>query len=312
MKIKELLTESYNQLDDPEIYQDCLDNWTSHYGDEDKADGELGTYQYNVWDLHEHGGEVYRVIYANSHEEVKMNPDEIGGHWTVRLSNIDDYLYKNWKSYGQGKKDYYIAVATIGPNNISNEGVDVAGNPEEKEVQILRPNEATYELYEVVSGGYGRLEKIRENIGESVQSLTKLDDPEVYADCQSAWANYYGDEEKANDELENYKSAVDRLIKDGGEVYRVIFANSPEEINSDNFGNHWTTDQGNIEDYIENIWGYYGEGKKRAYLITAIVGPNNIDIKDVNVDGEPSEKEVNIIRPNEAKYKSELYREHFE
>ena len=151
--------------------------------------------------------------------------------------------------------------------------------------------------------------KIKELLKES---LTKLDDPEVYADCQSAWANYYGDEEKANDELESYKYAVDRLIKDGGEVYRVIFANSSEEINSDNFGNHWTTDQGNIEDYIENIWGYYGEGKKRAYLITAIVGPNNIDIKDVNIDGEPSEKEVNIIRPNDAKYKSELYREHFE
>ena len=155
--------------------------------------------------------------------------------------------------------------------------------------------------------------KIKELLKESSDNfVTKLDDPEIYADCQSAWANYYGDEEKANDELESYKYAVDRLIKDGGEVYRVIFANSPEEINSDNFGNHWTTDQGNIEDYIENIWGYYGEGKKRAYLITAIVGPNNIDIKDVNVDGEPSEKEVNIIRPNEAKYKSELYREHFE
>lgn len=148
MKIKELLTESahsYNQLDNEETYQACLDSWTDYYGSEDTAKSELGNYDYDVYQLHERGGKVWRVIFANSPDEVNMK--DIGNHWTTDPSNISDYVDHNWEWYGKDKKHVYVIQATVGPNNISNTQVDVSGNPHEKEVNIINPEQAKYELY---------------------------------------------------------------------------------------------------------------------------------------------------------------------
>ena len=308
MKIKELLNEnaqSLNQLDDPEYFSSALHSWENYYGDEERAKEELFTYTHDVNHLIKFGGNVYRVIYANSPEEVNTNIDNIGHSWTTDQGNINDYSDENWGHYGQGKKHMYVIVATVGPNNITNRGVDIHGNPHEKEIGILRMNEATYELYSYRFKSMGK--KIRENIKESTQSLNQLDDPKVYQECLDSWRDYYEYEDRALSEIEDYKYVVDRLIQKGGKVYRVIFANSPEEIRMDDLGVHWTIDESNIDAYLDSLWTNYGKGKKNSYVVVAEVGPNNITNRGVDVAGNPEEKEVNIIRPNEATYQAFEY-----
>lgn len=160
MKIKELLTESLNSLDDPKYYESCVDSWTNYYGDEDRARSELDNYDYQVDSLMKRGGKVYRVIFADSPEEIRM--DDLGHHWTTDSSNIDDYLDSLWSNYGKGKKNAYVVVATVGPNNISNDVVDVSGNPEEKEVNINDTSRATYQAFEYRGKQMGQ--QVRENI----------------------------------------------------------------------------------------------------------------------------------------------------
>jgi hypothetical protein len=162
MKITELLiesVESYNQLDNEETYQKCLDSWTDYYGNEETAKSELGNYDYDVHKLHEKGGKVWRVIFANSPDEVNLK--DLGNHWTTDSSNISDYVDQNWEYYGKDKKHVYVIEATIGPNNVSNELVDVSGNAHEKEVNIINLGQATYKLYDYSDKRIGK--QVREN-----------------------------------------------------------------------------------------------------------------------------------------------------
>lgn len=143
---------------------------------------------------------------------------------------------------------------------------------------------------------------------ESVQSYNQLDNDEIYQKCLDSWTDYYDNKEKAHYELDNYKYQVDNLIKNGGKIYRVIFANSPEDIKMSNLGHSWTTDQSNIDDYSDSLWSNYGSGKKNMYVVVAEVGPNNINNNGVDISGNPEEKEVNIINPNQAKYQIHQYK----
>ena len=190
MKIKELLNEnaqSLNQLDDPKVYQECLDSWRDYYEYEDRTLREIEDYKYVVDRLIQNGGKVYRVIFANSPEEIRM--DDLGVHWTIDESNIDAYLDSLWSNYGKGKKNSYVVVAEVGPNNITNRGVDVAGNPEEKEVNIIRPNEATYQAFEYTNKG--RRQRVRENINKTT-TLSQLYSND-YPDHDEVFWNYVSD-----------------------------------------------------------------------------------------------------------------------
>lgn len=149
--------------------------------------------------------------------------------------------------------------------------------------------------------------KIKELLTESAQSLNRLDDPQYYKQCLDAWGSYY--DHRAESELEEYKYRVDHLIKNGGKVYRVLFADSPEEIKLADFGTHWTTESYNIDEYLDNLWTNYGTGKKKAYVVVAVIGPNNITNRGVDVSGNPEEKEVNIINPGQAKYEVYEYKD---
>ena len=56
--------------------------------------------------------------------------------------------------------------------------------------------------------------KIKELLNENAQSLNQLDDPEYFSSALHSWENYYGDEERAKEELVAYMHDVNYLIKD--------------------------------------------------------------------------------------------------
>jgi hypothetical protein len=145
--------------------------------------------------------------------------------------------------------------------------------------------------------------KIKELLIESAQDYNQLDNEELYKKCLESWTDYYGSEDTATSELGEYDYAVHKLHGQGGRVWRVIFANSPDEVNLKDIGNHWTTDSANISDYVHQNWEYYGKDKKHVYVVEATIGPNNVSNTSVDVSGNPHEKEVNIINPKKATYK---------
>lgn len=138
---------------------------------------------------------------------------------------------------------------------------------------------------------------------ESARVGNKLDDPKEFANALRGFQQYY-DLEHGASELEYYKSSFDYLNKHGGKIYRVVFANSPEEVRLNDVNEHWTHDSSQIDYYISNLWTYYGKGKKHAFVIEATVPPMSLSNWGVDLAGNPEEQEVNLVaNQNQVVYK---------
>ena len=66
----------------------------------------------------------------------------------------------------------------------------------------------------------------------------------------NSWTDYYGSDEKANDELDGYISDFMHKYQRGGNLYRCVFINSLDEINLNELGNHWTLEDYYINDFM--------------------------------------------------------------
>ena len=120
-----------------ETYQDkefILKSWTQYYGDINKAQEHYNTFISEVEQKNQNGGNIYRCIFVNSIEEI--NKEEIGYHWTIEKYYIEDYIDRIKQYYGMNKKLSIVVEAYTEPNNIIICD-DLAGNPEEKEINVL-------------------------------------------------------------------------------------------------------------------------------------------------------------------------------
>jgi len=122
---------------------------------------------------------------------------------------------------------------------------------------------------------------------------------------------YLNGDEGVKQAISRYKKTVEDIYKNGGLIYRIIFANKKEDINLDNLGAHWTIygdkehisnleadlaeemlEFANEEDDYENIMEF-------SFLITAETKSGNINVDAVDLWDFLNEAEVNI---NDAKY----------
>ena len=86
---------------------------------------------------------LYRIVFLQKFED--LNRTDLGSHWTVDRDVIDDYIEGvEGRTHSEGKEVYVLLTATTPPNNIDNLSVDVRGNPEEKEVNIINPRACKY------------------------------------------------------------------------------------------------------------------------------------------------------------------------
>jgi hypothetical protein len=103
-------------------------------------------------------------------------------------------------------------------------------------------------------------------------------------------------------ELGDHLGTAQSLWDRGGKLYRLIYANSEEEIDKENLGHHWTISEYEIEYLQDKGWkDMYGEGKAKAFLITVEVEPHNVSVEHVDIQGNPEEKEINIIDDSKLK-----------
>jgi antitoxin component YwqK of YwqJK toxin-antitoxin module len=113
---------------------DILKSWGNYYGSDDTANWELDSYESEVEDLIENGGNIYRVLFVDNLS--KINLKDMGNHWTTSRDNVIDVAEINQQYYGKNKQKVIVIEGYVEPNSITIEGVDVKGNPHEKEVNI--------------------------------------------------------------------------------------------------------------------------------------------------------------------------------
>ena len=130
-----------NILSDPEYYREALKFWISYWGEGNrKGTLELREYSNDVDTLDSDGGTVYRVVFLRDFSE--LNREELGWHWTVDYDiAARDYASGAEGQHHQkgGKNVAVLLTCKTPPNNVTNKTVDVRGNPEEKEVNIINP-----------------------------------------------------------------------------------------------------------------------------------------------------------------------------
>ena len=124
---------------------------------------------------------------------------------------------------------------------------------------------------------------------------------ELYDNELNSFIKYYGYSDTAKDELDWYISSVDTTFKNGGVIYRGLYANNVDDIKglyplTEDIGQHWTLDYGEAKTLITEILEpHYNEGFNKIFIIEAYTPPKNISITHVDIKGNPEEKEVNVI-----------------
>lgn len=131
-------TNPHNRLSDPKYWEVTKEFWTGYYGDTRRGVYELVNYSNEVDYIVEKGGTIYRIVFLEKFED--LNRTDLGSHWTVDHDVISDYIEGVEGRHHSAGKDVYVELtARTPPNNIDNTSVDVRGNPEEKEVNIINP-----------------------------------------------------------------------------------------------------------------------------------------------------------------------------
>ena len=124
----------------------------------------------------------------------------------------------------------------------------------------------------------------------------QLDDPSVYADAQNKLTEYCCGVGEPEYDLDEYKTAVNSLIKKGGELYRLVFLNEFSDLNfEDLIWNRWATSAHNLYELGGNHHHHYGANKPLSLVIEAIVPANSVSNQGIDIAGNPGRYEVNII-----------------
>jgi GNAT superfamily N-acetyltransferase len=142
----ESTSQSKNKLDDPAEFEKALKGFEDAYGDPKSALSELNYYKNTVDSLIKKGGSIYRVLFVKSINDI--NEKNLGNYWTIHSSNIDRYGDNLSDNADEGTQPY-VVQAKVPPNSISNQGVDISGNPDEEEVNIVaNKDDITYTVHE--------------------------------------------------------------------------------------------------------------------------------------------------------------------
>lgn len=121
--------------------------------------------------------------------------------------------------------------------------------------------------------------RIRNILLEATEKSIEIDG--VIYDIREIYENSEGGgEDTTLSEVRKYLKKLKQLWDEGGEIYRIVFAKSFDEIDLKNAGTHWLAFSSGID---ENA-GYLGTqpavaGDLNAYILVGAVPPRTIDIE---------------------------------
>ena len=132
----DIVAEKKSKSDLDAIDQDkILKAWQKYWSDDEKGEDEWDEYCSDFKKISKNGGNLYRVLFVNDVNEINLV--DLGGSWTLSKYNAMDIVELNFGYYGVGKSKAIIVEVETPPNNITLKGVDLEGNPIEKEVGII-------------------------------------------------------------------------------------------------------------------------------------------------------------------------------
>jgi hypothetical protein len=146
------------------------------------------------------------------------------------------------------------------------------------------------------------------NPGRNSQ-LNTLHDPQRMAGAVAYLTDYYDSKEEAYRIIDAYMASVDKLITQGGTVYRAVWVAPGQKPKLKQPGLHWTLTPQSAEEYLQSEAGEYAamdmdlDDQPHAYILSATVGPNNITNHGVNFAQQHHEQEVRIVDPKQAQIK---------
>jgi len=139
--------------------------------------------------------------------------------------------------------------------------------------------------------------------------LNTLHDPQRMAGAVAYLTDYYDSKEEAYRIIDAYMASVDKLITQGGTVYRAVWVAPGQKPKLKQPGLHWTLTPQSAEEYLQSEAGEYAamdmdlDDQPHAYILSATVGPNNITNHGVNFAQQHHEQEVRIVDPKQAQIK---------
>jgi len=107
------------------------------------------------------------------------------------------------------------------------------------------------------------------------QFLSNIDKEELIDKIKP---EFNGDYDDSKLEVDDYIDRVEELYNNGGEVYRLVFLNKKEDLNTKDLGEHWTIDIGVFGRFFNSLES--GRKGKFPFLITAQIEPKQIDVKN--------------------------------
>jgi hypothetical protein len=115
------------------------------------------------------------------------------------------------------------------------------------------------------------------------------------------WAKDLPDNGTGEYKWEAYLNDIVNLHLKGGYVYRIMFMESIDDIDTTDLGMHWTSSAKNLKDYAENLNMTFNKHNQNSYVLEARVGPKNIDAKNADLGADPGERELTIKNPKAIK-----------
>lgn len=220
-----------NKLHNKKQYQAALASFTNDFGD---VEGKqmLDNYSATIDAINQRGGTVYRGVWVAPGK--KPNIKQPGKHWTISVESAEEFLDSEHGVVGHADVKLahdvepvgYIIGATVGPNSITNKGVDIAYFTEELEVNLVNPASARIKIVkklgEMVDEGVAeskkqstqqKFEKHLARHGYDVAEKSKSWDQKIKdIDAQiAAW-----DAEMQRRKRENLPESIRRAIIEGG------------------------------------------------------------------------------------------------
>ena len=189
------------------------------------------------------------------------------------------------------------------------------GKPTPKALALRRWNcESVEEMQELIQLGESYIANLKENFSDGKHpgrnsQLNTLHDPQRMAGAVAYLTDYYDSKEEAYRIIDAYMASVDKLITQGGTVYRAVWVAPGQKPKLKQPGLHWTLTPQSAEEYLQSEAGEYAamdmdlDDQPHAYILSATVGPNNITNHGVNFAQQHHEQEVRIVDPKQAQIK---------
>jgi hypothetical protein len=210
----------------------------------------------------------------------------------MTISDLDD---ADPKDFGQGPPQ---TVLSFGSEPIEHKYIKALKRLKLKTTDIDPPGEK--DVDENFADG--------KNPGRNSQ-LNTLHDPQRMAGAVAYLTDYYDSKEEAYRIIDAYMASVDKLITQGGTVYRAVWVAPGQKPKLKQPGLHWTLTPQSAEEYLQSEAGEYAavdmdlDDQPHAYILSATVGPNNITNHGVNFAQQHHEQEVRIVDPKQAQIK---------